>query len=109
MQVRWDHEFAEEPAVIFSEIDDDCYEVRKVEVYRDGRSDWVDASRETDTIGLGEVPFPDLQEINSQEDFHAETITAAEFEVAWARARRTRRREFKDGLASDQVEVTRPQ
>lgn len=90
VRVRWDHEFSEEPVEVFSEFGDDHYEVRKVEVYRDGRLDWADASRDTGTIGLGEVPFPDLEEINSQEEFHAENITAAEFEAAWARARRTR-------------------
>lgn len=90
VKVRWDHEFAEEPVEVFSELDNDRYEVRKVEVYRDGRLDWADASRDTDTIGLGDVPFPDLEEINSQEEFHAETTTAAEFEAAWARARHTR-------------------
>ncbi|MFF1478255.1 DUF6881 domain-containing protein [Streptomyces sp. NPDC058301] len=90
VKVRWDHEFTEEPVDVFSELDDQRYEVRKVEVYRDGRLDWADASRETDTIGLGEVPFPDLKEINAQEEFHAETITVAEFETAWDRARSRR-------------------
>jgi hypothetical protein len=90
VKVCWDHEFAEEPVDVFSELGDDRYEVRKVEVYRDGRLDCADVSRDTDTIGLGEAPFPDLQEINSQEEFHAEAITAAEFEAAWARARSAR-------------------
>lgn len=88
VKVCWDHEFDVEPIETFSELDDDGYELRKVEVYKDGRFDWVDASRETDTIGLGEVPFPALEEINRQDEFRADIITAAEFEVAWFRARR---------------------
>jgi hypothetical protein len=90
VKVRWDHEFAEEPVEVFSELDNERYEVRKVEVYRDGRLDWADASRDTDAIGLGAVPFPDLAEINSQEEFHAATVIAAEFESAWTRARHKR-------------------
>ncbi|MFE3524939.1 DUF6881 domain-containing protein [Streptomyces sp. NPDC059161] len=60
VKMRWEHEFAQEPVELFSELDDDRYEVSKVEVYRDGRLDWADAGRDTDTSGLGEVPFPDL-------------------------------------------------
>ncbi|OXM61902.1 DUF6881 domain-containing protein [Amycolatopsis vastitatis] len=87
VKVRWDHGFADEPVELFSELGEDRYEVRKVDVYRDGRADWADAGRETDTIGLGEVPFPGLGEINAQPEFHAEVITAEEFEAAWVRAR----------------------
>lgn len=45
--------------------------------------------RDTDTIGLGEIPCPGLEEINSQEEFHAVTITEAEFEAAWVHAHRS--------------------
>lgn len=89
VKVQWLHEFAEEPVELFSELDGDRYEVRKVEVYRDGRLDWADASRQTNSIGLGEAPVPDLEEINVQEEFRAKSITAAEFAAVWARARRT--------------------
>ncbi|MEU4524882.1 hypothetical protein AB0F52_39950 [Amycolatopsis sp. NPDC024027] len=87
VKVRWDHDFADEPVELFSELGADRFEVRKVAVYRDGRADWADAGRETDEIGLGQLPFPALAEIDAQPEFHAEVITAAEFEVAWARAR----------------------
>ena len=86
VKVRWDHDFADDPVELFSELGEDRYEVRKVHVHRDGRADWADAGRETDTIGLGEVPFPPLAEISAQPEFHAEEITAAEFEAAWLRA-----------------------
>ena len=32
VKVRWDHEFVEEPVEVFSELDNDRYEVRKVEI-----------------------------------------------------------------------------
>lgn len=87
VKVRWYHDFDVEPVLVLSELGSDRYETRKVEQYRDGHLDWADANRETDTIGLGEIPFPDLAEINAQPDFHAEPITAEEFEAAWRRAR----------------------
>ncbi|MFJ8214206.1 DUF6881 domain-containing protein [Streptomyces sp. NPDC096033] len=90
VKVRWRHESAEDPVLFLSELDDDRYEVRKVQAHRDGRLDWADADRETPTIGLGELPVPDLSEINSQEEFHAEPITAREFEAAWTHARHAR-------------------
>ncbi|WP_410596189.1 DUF6881 domain-containing protein [Amycolatopsis sp. lyj-23] len=86
VKVRWHHDFADEPVELFSELGEDRYEVRKVDVYRDGRTEWADAGRETDAIGLGQVPFPPLAEISAQPEFHAEEITAAEFEGAWLRA-----------------------
>ncbi|MDS0137897.1 hypothetical protein H5970_17570 [Amycolatopsis sp. CM201R] len=58
-----------------------------MDVYRDGRAEWADGSRETDAIGLGQLPFPAAAEISAQPEFHAEVITAAEFEAVGARAR----------------------
>ena len=37
-RVRWTHDFVDEPTVLFAEIDDEGWEVRKVNVYRDGPS-----------------------------------------------------------------------
>ncbi|WP_055585267.1 DUF6881 domain-containing protein [Peterkaempfera griseoplana] len=58
-----------------------------MEVYRDGRLQWADASHETPTIGLGEVPFPPVEEIDALEEFTACPITAETFEAAWTAAR----------------------
>ena len=87
VKVCWDHDCADDPVELFSELGEDRYEIRKVEVYRDGRTAWADAGRETDSTGLGQLPFPCLEEIGSQPEFSAEEITAAEFEAVWARAR----------------------
>ncbi|HEY1216196.1 MAG TPA: hypothetical protein VGE93_21415, partial [Bryobacteraceae bacterium] len=37
LKVAWHHDFAEDPVEIFSEVGDDDYEVRKVELFHDGR------------------------------------------------------------------------
>ena len=36
-RVRWIHERADEPVVLYAEVDDDGWEVRKVDQYIDGR------------------------------------------------------------------------
>jgi hypothetical protein len=87
MKARWHHDFDDEPVQLFSEIGDDDYEVRKVDVYRDGHLEWADAAHETDTIGLGQVPTPPMEEINAEAEFTAVRIDAAEFEAVWSAAR----------------------
>lgn len=61
-------------------------EVRKVEVYRDGRHDLADRSRSTGSTMLGEQLMPAVEEINEGPEFSAEAISAAEFERVWQQA-----------------------
>ncbi|WP_181138938.1 DUF6881 domain-containing protein [Streptomyces sp. Ru72] len=42
LKVIWHHDFPDEPVGILSEVGEDRYEVRKVEVFRGGRLDWAD-------------------------------------------------------------------
>ncbi|MGW7433211.1 DUF6881 domain-containing protein [Streptomyces sp. NPDC054861] len=83
VKVTWDHDFADDPVLYLSELGDDGYETRKVQFYRDGRSEWADESSETATVGLSEIPFPPLEEIASQSECTAKVITPEEFESAW--------------------------
>ncbi|MET9852166.1 hypothetical protein ABZY57_04335 [Streptomyces sp. NPDC006450] len=83
IKVSWEHNFPDEPILCLSEIGDDDYETRKVNVYSDGRSEWADDGHETPSIGLSEIPFPELGEISRQPEFLAEEISAAEFDQAW--------------------------
>ncbi|MFF3908551.1 DUF6881 domain-containing protein [Streptomyces sp. NPDC001848] len=87
LKVIWHHDFSDEPVEILSEVGEDRYEVRKTEVFRDGRLDWADESRWSPSTMLGEVPVPPLEEINEQEEFTAVVIPAEEFEQAGAAAR----------------------
>jgi hypothetical protein len=87
LRVSWHHEFPEEPVELFSEISDEGYETRKVQVFRDGRMERADAVSETSLTGLGEVPFPSVEEIASQEEFTPAVISKMEFERMWSLAR----------------------
>jgi hypothetical protein len=84
--VQWHHDLADEPIVLYSEIDDAGLEVRKVEEYRDGRLDVADRTTETGSTFLSEEVMPGLEEINAQAEFEGRAITKEEFEAIWARA-----------------------
>jgi hypothetical protein len=84
-KVLWHHDFPGEPVVLYSEIESG-FEVRKVEVYRDGRHDCADRSRSTGTTMLGERLMPDVEDINQDPEFSATAITEDEFEAVWRRA-----------------------
>lgn len=87
VKVVWEHDFPDDPVLYLSELGEDGYEVRKIQLYRDGRSEWADGRHETATVGLSEIPFPSVEEISSQSDCRAELITSEEFERAWSDAR----------------------
>jgi hypothetical protein len=84
-KVLWHHDHLDEPVVLYSEIDAG-FEVRKVEIYRDGRHDYADLSRSTGTTALGRMLMPSADEINEDPEFSATAITAEEFERTWRRA-----------------------
>ncbi|SFT75494.1 hypothetical protein SAMN04487904_107165 [Actinopolyspora lacussalsi subsp. righensis] len=86
VKVAWEHDFVDEPVLYLSELGGDGYEIRKVQFYRDGRSEWADESHETANSGLAEIPFPPLEEISGQEGLSAEWIDREEFERAWGEA-----------------------
>jgi len=89
-RVDWRHNLADEPVRLFSEIDDDGWEQRKVEEFRDRRLTWAGAAAGTDPTAetvLSETRLPSLDEINRDLQFHAEDISAEEFEAVWRRAR----------------------
>ena len=83
--VQWHHNLPDEPIDLYSEIDDDRWEVRKVEIYRDGRIGYADSSEQRGDTRLGEVPIPSLDEIESDPEFTPREITAAEFDGIWAK------------------------
>jgi uncharacterized protein DUF6881 len=84
VRLEWIHDHEEEPRFIYSELDDERYETRKIEVFKDGRTVKVSEEHpESGSTGLADLAYPSLEEINAQEEFHMEEITAAEFEDLW--------------------------
>lgn len=86
-RVRWNHDSVEFPVLLYSEIDDDGWEVRKVEEYSTGLRELASRNEETGSSFLGLEPIPPLEEINANVEFDGTLIAAEDFESVWAEAR----------------------
>jgi hypothetical protein len=83
---KWNHAHADEPVLLYSELDDERWETRTVEIFRDGKMGLADRDTEFGGSGLGLEPIPPLTEIAADPQFEPEAITKAEFELVWSEA-----------------------
>lgn len=86
LKVRWIHENPHDPVLLMSELDADRYEIRKVEVFADGRLGFASADQSSSETILGEKPVPGASDIAADPQFIVETIDAEEFECEWLAA-----------------------
>ncbi len=84
IRVHWDCQDASEPVWLYSELDGDRMEVRKVEVFRDGSAGYASQADGNNRSELGLAPVPMLDEIAANPEFGAEEIGASEFEAVWS-------------------------
>ena len=80
LKVTWQHHHSDEPVEIYSEINEDRWEIRKVELFSDGTSTYASPFYHTGHTWLAEAPIPDLAEINSDSQFEGELINRRDFE-----------------------------
>ena len=85
IDVQWLHSIAEEPVRLVSELGPDRYETRKIEFWLDGRVGYASETSASEGTRLGEVPVPDISEINAEEEFVAKEMDASSFEELWTR------------------------
>lgn len=85
LMVEWIHELKDEPYVIFAEIDQNMYEVRKLELFRNGNVGFATKFSEYGGSILANHPYPSLGEIASNPEFNLKTIFKEEFEKVWNR------------------------
>lgn len=57
LRVEWTQHNPEMPVEIYSELDEDRWEVRKVEVFADGRVQYSDGVESTGRTDLSELPI----------------------------------------------------
>ena len=88
IRVRWFHSSPDDPVELWSELDADREEVRKVEIWTDGRVGYASSEGETGGTRLGKVAVPPLNEIDLDAQFQTEAITKADFEMCWIDALR---------------------
>jgi len=58
LKCSWNHSFPDAPITLYSELDDQRWELRKVEVFRDGTMGYADRSKEVGGSMLGLEPVP---------------------------------------------------
>ncbi len=86
LKVKWKHSYSNQPVLLYSELDPQRWEVRKVEIFPDGGMGYAGLGREFRDTRLSVEPLPSFEEIAEQPDFEAEAISKAEFEKVWAKA-----------------------
>ncbi|WP_027684725.1 DUF6881 domain-containing protein [Rhizobium leguminosarum] len=91
IKVKWLHSSPNTPVLLYSELDSDMWEVRKVEVYTDGRKDFADRNEMSGSTRLGIEPFPSLEIIAADPEFKPEVISREEFDTVWQHAKGTAR------------------
>jgi hypothetical protein len=82
--VQWLHSCPNDPLWLISELDEDRWEVRKVEIFPDGSKGYASRDDEVGNTFLGLAPVPPLEEIAADPEFIPSEITRAEFETIWA-------------------------
>jgi hypothetical protein len=87
LKIEWLHTFDDEPRVIYSEIDAEGYETRKVETFADSSFCFASEDESSGDTLLSELPVPDLDTLESDEEFVPQEIDKLEFERVWALAR----------------------
>jgi hypothetical protein len=85
VRVGWKHQHASEPVILYSELDGNRFEVRKVEVFRNGACGYADPERTSGGTKLGLLAMPELSEIAKDPQFQPVEITREEFESVWSR------------------------
>jgi hypothetical protein len=88
IRVKWNHTHKDEPVLLYSELDTERWEKRKVEEFADGHCGYASADESGGSTRLGEKPIPTLMEIASESEFEPAEITKEEFEEAWTKRKR---------------------
>ena len=83
MRVRWVHSSIDEPVELWSELDQQREEVRKIEIWSDGRIGYAFDDVEVGGTRLGESSIPQLNEIAADPQFEPEAISRSDFEKCW--------------------------
>lgn len=87
IQVDWIHNYPDDPTRLYSEVGDDGYEIRRIDIYRDGRTERVSEDTQDEYNFLNPQVYPSLEELNSKDEWDetkAQEITKDDFETVWA-------------------------
>jgi len=85
IKVEWLHDFVDEPSDLYYEMDENRFESRKVEIYKNGKVGYADANKEVGGARLGFLQIPDITVIGEDPEFRPKEISKEEFESIWNR------------------------
>ena len=84
IRLKWNHTNPDEPVWLFSEVDADGKEVRKIECFQNGFCDVATATGSSGTAALMTMPLPDLSLLAKRDpEFVPVEISKEEFEDVW--------------------------
>jgi Domain of unknown function (DUF6881) len=83
LRVLWQHSFADEPIELLSELNAARLEVRKIEVFRDGRKGYASSTESKRGTRSSVEPVPCLADIASDPQFLPKEISSEQFDLAW--------------------------
>ena len=86
MKIEWLHDFRDEPVELYSELDASRWELRKVEVFRNGTYWYAWKNGAMGSSVLSEKRIPTMHEIGRDSQFRPTEISKENFEVLWQRA-----------------------
>jgi hypothetical protein len=88
IRVKWIHNFAVEPVLIYSELDENRWEHRKVEIFATGRQDYASQFESQGDARLSTEPLPSIEEIALDNQFEIIEIDQSEFNRIWTKVHR---------------------
>jgi len=84
IKTTWVYARPDRPVRLYSELDEDRWEVRKVNVYSDGHCAYADEHNEVGGVMLSDQPFLPLSELSDTQELRTIEISSEEFEHIWA-------------------------
>lgn len=83
LKSTWIHQLDDEPVELWSELDRNRNELRKIEIWCDGRIGYADRHCEKGPTWLAEATVPTLDQIAHDTQFHVQEISPFAFESKW--------------------------
>lgn len=84
IRVHWLHNLPDEPIDLWSELDDQRYETRKIEYFPDGSVGFASHQESVGGTRLGKIPIPSLSDIAKDTQFKPQVVTKDLFEERWS-------------------------
>ena len=85
LKIIWHHNFNDEPKIIYSEVNEEGWELRKIEIFPDGIYGFADSIDKSGSTELSKEPLPSIVDIANDPQFEPSIIISGDFEEIWSR------------------------